>query len=505
MVQGLPVSKILNINVNLSPLAAQALPFNTLLIMGDSNVIGTTDRLRIYSSLTEVASDFGTLAPEYLAASLFFSQIPEPANVYIGRWAQSATSGQLVGGLINTAGQSMANWTGIVAGSFNIAVDGGVGSDVTGLNFSAAANLNAVAADIQAAVRALAGAFANVSVVWNSNSEQFIFTSGTTGVTSTVAALTAAATGVDISAQLKGTATTLTETTLGSAAETALAAVQAADELKTQWYGLMFASTHITDNDHLAIAAFVEAAGAGTGNPHLYGISTGENTALVSSDASSIGFQLKALGYNRTFTQWSSSSPYAVASMFGRMFTVNFDMQNATITLQFKVEPGVVAESLTSAQAAALDTNHYNYYVNFNNNTAIVLNGQVASGVFIDDVWGTDWLANRIQTDMWNTLLANNKVGQDNAGVHLLTTTVEQSCAAGVNNNLIGEGRSWLFAGFGTLKTGDIMPTGYYVFAPDVNTQNLADRQARKAPPIQIAVNLAGAIHSAAISLNVNR
>ena len=68
--------------------------------------------------------------------------------------------------------------------------------------------------------------------------------------------------------------------------------------------------------------------------------------------------------------QYSSTSPYAVASLFGRLLTVNFNGNRTTITLDFKQEPGIVAESLNTTQANALDAKRYNYFVNFDNSTA---------------------------------------------------------------------------------------------------------------------------------------
>ena len=63
----------------------------------------------------------------------------------------------------------------------------------------------------------------------------------------------------------------------------------------------------------------------------------------------------------------------------------------------------------------------------------------------------------------------------------------------------------WTQAGFGTLLQGDNLPLGYYVWAPLVATQNSADRAARKSVPIQVAAKLAGAIHSVAVLVNINR
>ena len=70
MTQGLNVGRLVRVAVNLAPLAAARRGFGTLLVVGDSNVINGVDRLRTYTDLESVAGDFGTSAPEYLAASL---------------------------------------------------------------------------------------------------------------------------------------------------------------------------------------------------------------------------------------------------------------------------------------------------------------------------------------------------------------------------------------------------------------------------------------------------
>jgi hypothetical protein len=117
---------------------------------------------------------------------------------------------------------------------------------------------------------------------------------------------------------------------------------------------------------------------------------------------------------------------------------------------------------------------------------------------------GLDWLANRIQTDVFNVLYQSPKIAQTNPGVHVLVATIEGALAQGVNNGLIAPG-IWNAPGFGQLNTGDLLAKGYYTYAQSVDDQNAADRSARKAPLIQVAVKLAGAIHSADVLINVNR
>jgi hypothetical protein len=150
---------------------------------------------------------------------------------------------------------------------------------------------------------------------------------------------------------------------------------------------------------------------------------------------------VKAAGYKRTFYQYSSSSPYAVASALARLLTTDFNANNSTITLMYKQEPGVTAETLTSAQAEVLDTKRYNYFVAFDNSTAIIVNGMMGGDAYIDEIVGLDWFANRVQTDVYNLLYTSaTKIPQTDAGNQQIANTIEASCDAAVNNGLLGPG-----------------------------------------------------------------
>jgi hypothetical protein len=504
MAQGLSVSRLINVDLVLSPLSAQFQNFDTCMVVGTSDVINVEERYREYNSLTEVATDFGTSAPEYLAARNFFSQVPQPTTLYIGRWANVATHGLLLCGPLTAAEQLMASWTAITDGSFAIQVDNAVAVDITGLDFSAQTNLNGVANVISLAIDG-----AGASCVWDGERDQFVFTSDSTGTVSVVGALTEAAVGTDISAQLKGTAATLQLIVEGVDAETALEAVVALDSLSLFWYALTFATPELvagTDNTEIVeIAAYIEAGESGSPRAHVFGITTAEAAALTTVDNSSINFLLKQLGYRRSFSQYSSTDPYAVASLIGRGCVVDFNGNLTVITFMWKQEPGVVPEDLTPSEANALDNNNYNYFVNFDNGTAIVVNGKVANGDFIDNTWDLDWLVNQIQTNCYNVLYTSTtKVPQTDAGNNILRNAIAAACVAGVNNGTLAPGQ-WNAQGFGQLQQGDFLPFGYYIFAPPVSSQAQSDREARKSVPFQVAVKLAGAIHTVSITVNVNR
>jgi hypothetical protein len=491
---GLNVSDVVNVDVTISPTAAAERNFGRLLILGTSPVIDTTERLRYYGGIEDVATDFGN-APEYLAAVVYFEQSPQPLGVYIGRWAQAATSAVLHCGVLTAAQQVLANFTAVTSGGLKITIDGTLKS-LTGINLSAAGNLNAVAAAI---TTGLAGAGV---CTWNASLQRFDVTSSTTGVTSTITAMSAPSAGTDISTLLAGTAAAASAPVAGIAAETLVAAEAIFANQSNDWYGLEVTSTTtIADDDKVALAQQIEASSVS----RIVGFTITSTTVLDPTNTSDLAYRLKALNLKRTFTQYSSSNAYAVGSIFGRAFTVDFTGQNTTITLKFKQEPGITAETLTESQAKALQAKNCNVFVNYNNATAILQEGVMANGYFFDEVHGLDWLQNDIQTNLYNELyLSTTKIAQTDAGVHRLVTVCEKRLLQAARNGLLAAGE-WDGPAIGAINTGDYLSKGFYAYAPLVSSQSSSDRGARKAPTIQIAAKLAGAVHFANVQVNVNR
>ncbi|EKK0458580.1 DUF3383 domain-containing protein [Klebsiella oxytoca] len=381
MAQGLPVSNVVNVDVIMSAVAATGRNFGALLILGTSTVIPLTERIRQYSAIEDIGDDFGVDSPEYEAATIFFSQSPKPALVFIGRWVKTLAEGE------------------------------------------------------------------------------------------------------------------------AGAVETLLQAVNACLQY-TNWYGLAIAdSADLVEADVISVAAAIEASSLS----RILAVTTADVNVLVAGNTDNIGYKLKAAGYARTFWQYSSSSKYAAISAFGRAFTVNFSGSNTTLTLKFKTEPGITYETLTTAQAAAIDAINGNVYVYYANDTAIIQQGVMANGDFFDERHGLDWLQNYVQTNLYNLLYTSTtKIPQTDAGVTRLMTNVEASLDQAVNNGLIAPG-VWNGGPIGQIESGDTLTKGYYVYADAVANQSQSDREARKSPVIQAAIKLAGAIHYGDVQINVVR
>ena len=130
----------------------------------------------------------------------------------------------------------------------------------------------------------------------------------------------------------------------------------------------------------------------------------------------------------------------------------------------------------------------------------------MANGYFFDEVHGLDWLQNQIQTDVFNVFYASGtKIPQTDSGVTQIINAIESGGAEmAVANGLCAPG-VWNAASIGVVQQGQTLAKGYYFFAPPISQQSQSDRAARKAPLIQGAMKLAGAIHFSDVAINVNR
>lgn len=604
----LSVSRLIPVTVSLTARAASNRGFGTLLLIGNSDVLTAAERYRTYTSINDVAADFGTDAEEYKAALLYFSQDPAPDTLMIARWFDAPTPAVLRGAILTTAEQRIDRWNTISDGAFKYRIND-TDYTVDGLDFTGETNLNGVASKINEAISANAtidfdgerftiktnttGAdvtigylsspadAVNIASILGLNQGQAVQVSGTSGTSGTLTGgvtldvdsikaikdgnfkiaidgaastelkeldftaintaqdiatvigaklttatvtvdqgklkITSKTTGatstvgygedialnqVDLSAMLKMSADTGLPPSDGADAESLLDAVNKMCLATSEWYGLVLAlSGSVSDDDTLEVAQLIEAQ---TDVTRIFGVTVTDTRTLDAEYSDDLASRLHALNLNRSLAQYSAN-PYAICSLLGRAFTVNFNGNLTCITLMYKQEPSVEAEDLTSQQADVLKNKRCNVFVKYNNDTSIIQYGVMCGDMYIDERHGADWLQNYVQTNLWNVLYTTTtKIGQDDAGMNDLVGAVNDAMERARENGYIGAG-TWNNAGFGQLKRGDYLTTGYYVYCPPMSTQAQADREDRKAVPIQVAGKLLGAIHTADVAITLNR
>ena len=604
----LSVSRLIPVTVSLTARAASNRGFGTLLLIGNSDVLTAAERYRTYTSINDVAADFGTDAEEYKAALLYFSQDPAPDTLMIARWFDAPTPAVLRGAILTTAEQRIDRWNTISDGAFKYRIND-TDYTVDGLDFTGETNLNGVASKINEAISTNAiidfdgerftiktnttGAnvtigylsspadAVNIASILGLNQGQAVQVNGTSGTSGTLTGgvtldvnsikaikdgnfkiaidgaastelkeldftaintaqdiatvisaklttatvtvdqgklkITSKTTGatstvgygedialnqVDLSAMLKMSADTGLPPSDGADAESLLDAVNKMCLATSEWYGLVLAlSGSVSDDDTLEVAQLIEAQ---TDVTRIFGVTVTDTRTLDAEYSDDLASRLHALNLNRSLTQYSAN-PYAICSLLGRAFTVNFNGNLTCITLMYKQEPSVEAEDLTSQQADVLKNKRCNVFVKYNNDTSIIQYGVMCGDMYIDERHGADWLQNYVQTNLWNVLYTTTtKIGQDDAGMNDLVGAVNDAMERARENGYIGAG-TWNNAGFGQLKRGDYLTTGYYVYCPPMSTQAQADREDRKAVPIQVAGKLLGAIHTADVAITLNR
>lgn len=158
-----------------------------------------------FSDADSVGAYFGTGSEEYARAAFYFAWVSKqdtsPQKISFMRWPNVATAPQVFGNKNLT--QALASYTSITAGTFVLTMGSEANITLGPINFSSAASLGDVAADIQTAIRAhTAGAtlWTAATVTWDSVNNRFDITGGLTGAAAID--VSAGAGGSDISAQL---------------------------------------------------------------------------------------------------------------------------------------------------------------------------------------------------------------------------------------------------------------------------------------------------------------
>jgi hypothetical protein len=328
---------------------------------------------------------------------------------------------------------------------------------------------------------------------------------------STVSAATPPGSGTDVSALLELTSATLQELVSGYNAEQPADAALALMEASTVWYGLMFATTNVVSvAQNLAVAELVQ----GSVPTRIFGVTNGNGNTLSAAVANDISSLLQAGNYGRSFSQYSATSPaniqpYAIADILGIM-SVNFNQEDSTINVMWQQPQVVEAENISPSQANTLKSKNCNVYAEYDNNSAILQWGVMADGTPIDQRWGSDWFQNACQTAVYNLLYtAGTKVPQTTAGQNQEVSALAAVCGdtpgGAVYNGFAAPGVWNSETVFGSLTFGQYLPQGYYIYAEPIDSQPEADRIAREAPPVYIALKLAGAFDDANVIVTVNQ
>ena len=117
----LGIQDIVEVRAQIRPRGAGGREFGrTLLLTTDPTLDAGAGRVGVFASMDEVARTFAADSGSYQAAQVYFSQVPYPRNLVIGRWINTRESARLTGGSPRALEQITGSHT-VVTGTGTVA------------------------------------------------------------------------------------------------------------------------------------------------------------------------------------------------------------------------------------------------------------------------------------------------------------------------------------------------------------------------------------------------
>ena len=470
------------------------------------------DRVQFFSTFDAVQGAVPENSEAIFAAQAFFNRSDRPQTMCIGRVFTNPTNGTLVSGPI-----TLSNLANVKNGGFTISV-GDTSYTVANLTFGR----NPTMADVTSQLNTQMSAFANT--VANDDGESLTITTKTVGDGSDISYAGTPTEFTDvISTNQKGEGVTIGYASSASSItdlSSILALTQSTAASRIDGYtpgGLVsevsliqtaarcagrsvFAWTldrqYRDTQDQKDFADWAEAQ-----DQAYFSACTNSVQAYNTADTTNIGFYAYNKGYIKTSVMYHNNPQvYPDVSYAALALSVNYALENSTLTMKFKQLTGIETVPLTETQLSSLKARRINTYVSMGNSSSVVREGvQSADSWFTDSHVNLSNYKEELQVEVFNVFMRNKKVKYTSAGQDLLV-----SAAAKINNRYI---RNGTFAdreeettdnetGYTTLPACTITPAPIY-------SATTSERANRVAPPIAIVAYEAGAFHSVAIDVTV--
>lgn len=501
----LPISQVVDVTLQQSPQGAQKRDFSVAAIFTSEMCDKYNNpnlRYMVVSDANQVATMFGTNSDVYRAASALFSAKPKPKTAIIAKYWREKTEVPTTRARINgsTLSASYIQFKNITDGYFSFYLNGKI-VVADGLDFSGASTLTKVADIINTKIRS-AGVLFDYDTVGNrflmyamilgrDASLDYVFDSGEEGTY--IGALTNL---------IAGRATLVEGEWATTHKKESIS--DALSDLQNQyqnWYGAYFANT-ITDDE--LIEAHDWIASLGVENAKILAYTETRPANIEYNDKNPLK-TLSKRNSGRLMVQYNDTgNAHAAAELLGIALTTVWNGINTAKTVKFKQQTSVTSDDkITVNEATKCRRLGINYYTDYAG-VDMLAEGVMLGGTFIDETTGLDAFINAVQVQAFNTLQGQpTKIPQTDRGQEILISSIKVIGEQFIKNGFLGLGK-WTLGDLGGLSYGDQI-NGYYFYSDSFETQDIADREARKMMPINCALKLAGAGHSVDIIVQFNR
>jgi hypothetical protein len=423
----IPASEIVQVNPGVVGTGGNSLSLNGLLLT--KSTLLPAGKATSFGSADAVADIFGTSSDEYKFASVYFlgfdNSTKKPGSLYLSPYSAAARAGWMRTG--SFAGANLSVIQGL-AGVLTLTVDG---SALT----SSAISLVAATSFSNAATLITAGFTGNkVTCTWEPISSSFVFTSATTGASSSVSYATGT-----LAASLKATAATGAVTSAGTTTDTATTAMQTAVGSTQNWVSFTTAWKPTTDD----MISFCEWA---NGKNQRYVYIGWDNTAEGATQGSTTAFGVVA-----TAAAYDAAMPLygpidKAAFVMGMVASIDFTQTNGRITANAKSQSGLTADVTDMQIGRNLLENGYSFYGTYAtaNDTFTFLRGGSVTGkwkwldAFADQVY----LNSQLQLALVDLLASVKSIPYNEEGYNLIRSAMTDPIQSMINFGGIRKGIS---------------------------------------------------------------
>lgn len=502
----IPLTYVVNASVITPSAGLEPLKLSTILLLTDEQPITTQeDDYLIARTATSVSSVYGTDAETTSLVNTIYSQQPNilanDGYVIVAPMLQEVTPDPTpaTAGTLTTDVLTVANFETITDGVLNLTVDG-TNTEVTGLDFTEVEDIDGLASVLQAKLT-------NVTVTVDGS--VIVFTSKTTGTSSTITIAEATESGTDLydADYLDGASCTSVAGTAEIVYPTRKETLsEAINRIAGQIYFEGILTTRdLEDSEAIAASATVQAM-----TNRIFFLPSNSTSALNSGG---LFYQVQSNYYTKCllYTLGDDSSEQKLnarkfaAAYASRGLAVNYSGSNTTLTMNLKDLTGINADTniseniLNKCADIGVDC-----FPSIEGLAKVVSNA--AAGQYFDQVTNRIWLVNTIQREVFNVLATTStKIPQTETGVQQLINAIAKVCSQAVTNGMVAAG-TWNSADtFGNYDDfiRNIEENGYYIYHQPVADQSQSERELRKCPLIQIAVKEAGALHSCSLLIYI--
>lgn len=487
----LPITNVITVTIEETPAGVGIPNVNNLMVFTTETPINL-ETYGYYLSAQQGIDNYGSNSVTAAMLENIFAQTPNPLSgggtVIVAplQAAVSATPGKFVSASLTA---NLAALIAVTSGDLKVTVNS-VAQNLHGLNFSQCVTLQDIALILDAAlIDCTVTATASVLTITNTK----------VGTGSTLALATYAGGGTDLTGAglLNVAGGTLTSAGSNSSGETIVAAI--ARLLPQAFFAGVITNLYIEDAVISTTAAAVQAQDM----LFLHQIcTTGDIAGIATTVQQASQKKTRLLPY---LTGGQAVGNLYVAAYAGRGYNQDFTGSETSFTMHMKQlanvvpDPAMSESVLIACEAAGCDP-----YVSIQGYPMVFCTG---ANDYFDNQYSDLALKFALEVAGFNYLAqTNTKVPQTEPGMNGLKSAYTTVMQQFVNNGELAPGAWNSSQTFGDPQTfkNNILEAGYYVFSSPVAQQSSADRNARKAPLVQIAAKRAGAIQSSNVIVVIN-